>query len=122
MGIIKSMKRIIKVILFVTALFSLGCEEKTNEVNTANSEKKLAITNNINTTNYTVINASDSELFGKEKSVLEIAQKDYQDSYSEYVKCLRESGPQTIETLQALTVYQKKYQIYQMLLKAESEK
>jgi len=51
-------------------------------------------------------------------SPLELTQKEYLDSYNEYVRLLRESGPQTIETLQALAIYQKKYQIYQMLLKA----
>lgn len=55
-------------------------------------------------------------------SPLEYAQKEYLDSYNEYVRLLRESGPQTIETLQALALYQKKYQIYQMLVKAEGER
>lgn len=58
---------------------------------------------------------------GARISPLEIAQKDYLDSYNEYVRLLRESGPQTIETLQALTVYQKNFQIYQMLLKAHGD-
>ncbi|MBU1106804.1 MAG: hypothetical protein KKB51_09075 [Candidatus Riflebacteria bacterium] len=59
----------------------------------------------------------------KEKiSPLEFSQKEYLDAYNDYVRLLRESGPQTIETLQALAVYQKKYQIYQMLLKAEGDK
>jgi len=55
-------------------------------------------------------------------SPIEYAQKEYLASYNEYVRLLRESGPQTIETLQALAQYQKNYQIYQMLLKAEGEK
>ncbi|MDD2998295.1 MAG: hypothetical protein PHV05_04480 [Candidatus Riflebacteria bacterium] len=55
-------------------------------------------------------------------SPIEYAQKEYLDSYNEYVRLLRESGPQTIETLQALAIYQKKYQIYQMLLQAEGDK
>ncbi len=55
-------------------------------------------------------------------SPLEYAQKEYLDAYNDYVRLLRESGPQTIETLQALALYQKKYQIYQMLLKADGEK
>ncbi len=55
-------------------------------------------------------------------SPIEISQKEYLDAYNEYVRLLRESGPQTIETLQALAIYQKKYQIYQMLLKAEGDK
>ncbi len=55
-------------------------------------------------------------------SPLELAQKQYLDAYNEYVRLLRESGPQTIDTLQALAIYQKQYQIYQMLLKAQGEK
>lgn len=58
----------------------------------------------------------------KRLSPLEYAQKEYLDAYNDYVRLLRESGPQTIDTLQALAMYQKKYQIYQMLLKAEGEK
>ncbi len=117
------MKRIIYISLLVSSLFLLGCDENNKEASPQPVQsQKSEITNNINSDDYTVLNASEGNLFGKEKSVLEKAQKDYQDSYSEYVRCLRESGPQTLETLQALAVYQKKYQIYQMLLKAESEK
>ena len=54
-------------------------------------------------------------------SPLDYAQKEYLDAYNDYVRLLRESGPQTIETLQALALYQKKYQIYQMLLKADEK-
>lgn len=118
------MKRIIYISLLVSSLFLLGCDENNKETSSQPAQPQSSeISNNINSSNeYTVLNASEGNLFGKEKSVLEKAQKDYQDSYSEYVRSLRESGPQTLETLQALTVYQKKYQIYQMLLKAESEK
>ena len=118
------MKRIINIILLGLVLFSFGCDENSNEKTTqsAQSQSSSNISNNSDSQEYTVLKESVDNLYGKEKSVLEKAQKDYQDSYSEYVRCLRESGPQTIETLQALTVYQKKYQIYQMLLKAESEK
>lgn len=52
-------------------------------------------------------------------SPLEAAQKDYLAAYDEYVRLLRESGPQTLETLQALADYQKKYQLYQKMLQAE---
>ena len=55
-------------------------------------------------------------------SPLELSQKQYLDAYNDYVRLLRESGPQTIDTLQALAIYQKQYQIYQMLLKAQNEK
>lgn len=118
------MKRIFYIILVVSAVFYLGCDENSTEISSQmnKSQSKNNITDNLKSNEYTVLNNSDGNLFEKEKSVLEKAQKDYQESYSEYVRCLRESGPQTIETLQALTLYQKKYQIYQMLLKAESEK
>jgi hypothetical protein len=56
---------------------------------------------------------------GVRLSPLETAQKEYLTSYDEYVRLLRESGPQTMDTLQALANYQKKYQLYQMMLKAE---
>jgi hypothetical protein len=55
----------------------------------------------------------------KKLSALEIAQNEYLAAYDDYVRLLKESGPQTMETLQALANYQKKYQLYQMLLKAQ---
>ena len=117
------MKRIINILLLGLAFLSFGCDENSKELTSEPAKSSSSeVSSNVNSNDYTVINTSEGNLFGKEKSVLEKAQKDYQDSYSEYVRCLRESGPQTIETLQALTVYQKKYQIYQMLLKAETEK
>jgi hypothetical protein len=66
--------------------------------------------------NYNVANNCNIKL-----SPLEYAQKEYLDAYNDYVRLLRESGPQTIETLQALAIYQKKYQIYEMLTKAEKK-
>ncbi|HEY9071269.1 MAG TPA: hypothetical protein VIV61_13510 [Candidatus Ozemobacteraceae bacterium] len=47
---------------------------------------------------------------------LESAHQEYLAAYDRYVKLLRESGPQTMETLGALAEYQRKYQTYQMLL------
>lgn len=52
---------------------------------------------------------------------IEAAHNDYLAAYDNYVRLLRESGPQTLDTLQALADYQKKYQFYQMLLKADKE-
>lgn len=63
--------------------------------------------------------SNENNLVKVKKSPIEYAQKEYLDAYNDYVRLLRESGPQTIETLQALALYQKKYQIYQMILKAE---
>lgn len=48
------------------------------------------------------------------------AYRAYQQAYDKYVRSLRESGPQTMETLQALAEYQKNYQVYQMLKNAEN--
>jgi hypothetical protein len=115
------MKRIITSIILIISFFTLGCEEGNKKLPETSSSDSNRLNNQIDVNSYSVINASSTPK-DLEKSVLDKAQKEYQDSYSEYVKSLRESGPQTIETLQALTLYQKKYQIYQMLLKAESEK
>jgi len=46
---------------------------------------------------------------------LEAAHAEYLAAYDRYVKMLRESGPQTMETLTALAEYQRKYQTYQLL-------
>ena len=54
-------------------------------------------------------------------NALEQAHQAYQKAYEQYVRLLRESGPQTMETLNALADYQKKYQIYQMLVGAERD-
>ncbi len=54
-------------------------------------------------------------------NALEQAHLAYQKAYEQYVRQLRESGPQTMDTLNALADYQKKYQIYQMLVGAEHD-
>ncbi|NLI77249.1 MAG: hypothetical protein GX442_12505 [Candidatus Riflebacteria bacterium] len=58
---------------------------------------------------------------GSAANALEQAHQAYQKAYEQYVRLLRESGPQTMETLNALADYQKKYQIYQMLVGAERD-
>lgn len=50
------------------------------------------------------------------RRTLEDAHRDYLAAYDRYVKMLRESGPQTMETLSALAEYQRKYQTYQLML------
>jgi len=50
------------------------------------------------------------------ENALEQAHQEYQVAYDKYVKMLRESGPQTLDTLNALADYQKKYQLYQRML------
>ncbi|MBP7634872.1 hypothetical protein KBA41_11945 [Candidatus Ozemobacteraceae bacterium] len=47
---------------------------------------------------------------------LEDAHMAYLAAYDRYVKMLRESGPQTMETLGALAEYQRKYQTYQLMI------
>lgn len=54
-------------------------------------------------------------------SPLEKAHKEYLEAYEAYVQALRENGPQTMETLNALADYQKKYQLYQMILRAQEK-
>ena len=110
------MKRdyIIFIALFI--LVSIGCNE------TNNTSTQLNSVDSSNNTKIALNNTNINTSIVKQNIVIDKAQKDYQDSYNEYVRCLREKGPQTVETLQALTIYQKNYQIYQMLLKAESEK
>ena len=111
-------------LILIGIILVVGCDNattKTNVVrlNTNTESNDITKANkNLSDTNHE-LNNSDKET---SIIIIEKAQKDYQDSYNEYVKCLRESGPQTLETLQALTIYQKNYQIYQMLLKAESQK
>lgn len=83
--------------------------------NRANLSKNIGSSNNQNETGESI--KDNTKL-----SAIDEAQKNYQDSYNEYVRCLREVGPQKIETLKALSDYQKKYHIYQKLLKEESEK
>lgn len=116
-------KNITTVLLSIT-LLCVGCEVAQQQIVTSKAKEVSVVSSNISSSKNVISNTSNNakSLEDVEKTVLEEAQKNYQDSYNEYVRCLRESGPQTIETLQALTVYQKNYQIYQMLLKAEEEK
>ena len=107
-----------KLIVFLLPLLIVGCSE---------SAKKEALSSPASSTpvfapgaptqaSTISVPATPARKIG---SPLEAAQKDYLAAYDEYVRLLRESGPQTMDTLQALAEYQKKYQIYQMLLRAE---
>lgn len=106
------MKRIITILLFLSFISIIGCET----INKSKASSYEKVENKTFSTDKDLIKFSSN----KEQSIIENAQKEYQDSYNEYVRCLRESGPQTVETLQALSIYQQKYHIYQMLLKAQS--
>ncbi len=114
------MKRIFLPIIFIVGVVLMGCDEANNTVSSNDKTVVSSTSNDIALhSNRVPSNASPEQI---ERNVLEEAQKNYQNSYNNYVKCLREKGPQTIETLQALTQYQKHYQIYQMLLNAEEKK
>ncbi|MBF0547796.1 MAG: hypothetical protein HQM08_25385 [Candidatus Riflebacteria bacterium] len=54
-------------------------------------------------------------------NVLEKTHQEYLRSYEKYVQMLREKGPQTMETLEALADYQKNYQLYQKILAEEKK-
>jgi uncharacterized lipoprotein NlpE involved in copper resistance len=95
----------------------IGCNNTSNEVNipveTSSSAAALEAQSSV------TASQTNSNKRSNICSPLELAQKEYLAAYDNYVRLLRESGPQTIETLQALAEYQKKYQLYQMLLKAD---
>ena len=107
------------VLLFLsTALLVSGCSQKKElPVKQADSGLRMLQADPMQVSTVEAASATTTKTL--KLSPLEYAQKEYLDSYNDYVRLLRESGPQTIDTLQALALYQKKYQIYQMLLKAE---
>jgi len=49
------------------------------------------------------------------ENALEKAHQDYLNAYERYVQLLRESGPHSMDTLNALANYQKKYQLFQRM-------
>jgi hypothetical protein len=113
-----------KLLGILAVVLLLGCSDKVpvvdkletkpqSAVEKVSPSQKVATATSKSENNYNVANNCSIKL-----SPLEYAQKEYLDAYNDYVRLLRESGPQTIETLQALAIYQKKYQIYEMLTKA----
>ena len=119
------MKKKLLPIFILIMIYCTGCEDvdKANTI-TKNDVNKSSSTVNVNTSsNITVASTTIStNKTNKSKIVVDDSQKNYQEAYNEYVRCLRECGPQSVETLQALADYQNKYQIYQMILKAEASK
>ena len=110
-------------ILLLSIFLLAGCEEANNNYSVTNDSdtNKASISQRSDfSDNHT--NSNETQKENIKISEIDAAQKEYQDSYNEYVRCLREIGPQKIETLKALSNYQKKYHIYQKLLKEESEK
>lgn len=109
-----------KIYLFIllAALLTSGCNQNADlpATQTGSSARLLSA-------DPVQVNTVETGIMTQAKTVktspLEYAQKEYLNAYNEYVRLLRESGPQTIETLHALALYQNKYQIYQMLLKDE---
>ncbi len=113
------MKKIISVFAFCVALVMAGCNKEQPVVPPTTDPRAgmISMAPAVEGTTGTPVASATVKL-----SPLELAQKQYLDAYNEYVRLLRESGPQTIDTLQALAIYQKQYQIYQMLLKAHGDK
>ncbi len=117
------MKMFIYNFFIIVVLLLPGCDNS-NKIDSV-SNKNDTVNFNTKTSNV-ILNkqtiSSNTQTIADDKMLLvDKAQKDYQDAYNNYVKCLREHGPQRIETLQALTIYQKNYHIYQNLLNTISE-
>ncbi len=109
-------KKIVFFIMLTSGLL-FGCNQKSPELAKPEGEVVHQATGTLpieGTTTKGATQASNINL-----SPVEMAHKEYLFAYNEYVRLTRESGPQTMETLQALADYQKKYRIYQMILKAE---
>lgn len=99
------------------ALFS-GCSNQNAPVTPISQTASAALTTPPPTSSVAVSTAS---ITLAKDSPLEKAHKEYLEAYEVYVQALRENGPQTMETLNALADYQKKYQLYQMILKAQDK-
>ncbi len=111
-------KNIILLAVALVVLTATGCEKKTAPEAVPSTDPRAGMISMAPAQQGIVESPANLASASQRLSPLELTQKEYLDSYNEYVRLLRESGPQTIETLQALAIYQKKYQIYQMLLKA----
>lgn len=117
------MKHFILVFAALVILASTtGCEKKELPEQPPSTDPRAGQISMSPSQQGTVEASGSSQASAPRLSTLEQSQKEYLDAYNEYVRLLRESGPQTIETLQALAIYQKKYQIFQMLLKAQGDK
>ncbi len=117
------MKNILLVFAVLTVLAGLhGCGKKEISEQPPSTDPRAGQISMSPSQQGTVETSASPAAGSARLSPLELSQKEYLDAYNEYVRLLRESGPQTIETLQALAIYQKKYQIFQMLLKAQSDK
>jgi hypothetical protein len=108
--------RTLRIVVFLAIISSIGCTEKTT--NPTQKQTNNQVASGSTSVASVTKKASTSKLLS---GPTEEAHRDYIAAYNEYVRLLRESGPQTLETLQALQFYQQKYKIYQMLLKAENE-
>lgn len=134
-------KTLIILTLCISLSFINGCTDNTYNHDTKSLEVKSIVNNTnfnlarqsegtITSSSHPIIirNPTDSstliQLENKKiirENLLENAYKEYIKAYNNYVKMLRESGPQTLETLNALAEYQKKYQLYLIIKKADQE-
>ena len=120
--------------VFFVACLCVGCGGQKPATDSSGSvdPKQFSIQAPQGKVNPETVTASDStpvadspgegEQASSQEKLLAVAYKAYKESYEEYVRLLRESGPQTVETLHALVGYQQKYRIYQLLLNATKKR
>ncbi|HNX76159.1 MAG TPA: hypothetical protein PLM07_10500 [Candidatus Rifleibacterium sp.] len=116
------MKKILIVFALALAFAGNGCNGNDRPAIPASTDPRAGLISMSPATSGHAASTTAAAATAEHLSPLELSQKQYLDAYNDYVRLLRESGPQTIDTLQALAIYQKQYQIYQMLLKAQNEK
>ena len=107
----------LSVFFVISLLFVVGCNSEEHPENQQSVNRGALINSSAGPASAATKVASLS--IPVKHSPIEVAHAEYLQAYDEYVRLLRQSGPQTRKTLHALAEYQKKYRIYQMLLEAE---
>lgn len=112
------MRRNICIVLVCISMFCLACEDKktTTPVTPKIPLGEVATDKSESVVNTHTASSSPTKLLRLDRDPLSVAHREYLSAYNTYVMLLRESGPQTMETLEALANYQKKYQLYRMLM------
>ncbi len=112
---VRCRKCAVMLILVALCFGSLACQQQQPSSGAAVPTATATISDNVSAP----IDVPSTALKVSKDSPLEKAHKEYLEAYEAYVQALRENGPQTMETLNALADYQKKYQLYQMILRAQ---
>ena len=113
------MKKTAIIILLCISFFCIACEDK-QQAEKLSTKVPLGQVASITQTNSK--NIHSTKLLRLDRDPLSVAHREYLSAYNTYVMLLRESGPQTMATLEALADYQKKYQIYRMMMKDRGHK